>query len=146
MFGAPSNLNYFEVKSSLNRCCTVVVIFTALCYLLFNSLTVRLIGNDFTSAQQLLETLWAYKEWKNEKHIDSDADFLAITNELRRRRFAGSDMDSYVQYASMHPRIRSTVLSTAQYSTLQTRSLLSTRTSIEQRACSPGSSHGRNYN
>ena len=42
------------------------------------------IGNDFTSAQQLLESLWAYEEWKNEKHIDSDADFVARAEELRR--------------------------------------------------------------
>ena len=42
------------------------------------------IGNDFPSAQQLLESLWAYEEWKNEKQIDSDADFVARAEELRR--------------------------------------------------------------
>ena len=42
------------------------------------------IGNDFTSAQQLLESLWAYEGWKNEKHIDSDADFVARADGLKR--------------------------------------------------------------
>ena len=41
-------------------------------------------GNDFACAQQLLECLWAYEEWKSEKHIDSDADFVARAAELRR--------------------------------------------------------------
>ena len=41
-------------------------------------------GNDFPYAQQLLECLWAYEEWKSEKHIDSDADFVARAEELRR--------------------------------------------------------------
>ena len=45
---------------------------------------VFIIGNDFTSAQQLLESLWAYEEWKNGKNIDSDADFVARAEELRR--------------------------------------------------------------
>ena len=55
------------------------------CSLLFHSWTVFLIGNDFTSAQQLLESLWAYEEWKNEKHIESDTDFVARAEELRRQ-------------------------------------------------------------
>ena len=41
-------------------------------------------GNDFASAQQLLECLWAYEEGKTEKAIDSDADFVARAEELRR--------------------------------------------------------------
>ena len=41
-------------------------------------------GNDFLSAQQLLECLWAYEEWKSEKRIDSDADFVARAESLRR--------------------------------------------------------------
>ena len=43
-------------------------------------------GNDYGSGQQLLETLWAYEEWKSEKKIDSDADFVARAEELRRHR------------------------------------------------------------
>ena len=43
-------------------------------------------GNDHQSAQQLLETLWAYEEWKSDKKIDSDADFVARAGELRRHR------------------------------------------------------------
>ena len=43
-------------------------------------------GNDHRSAQQLLETLWAYEEWKSDKKIDSDADFVARAAELRRHR------------------------------------------------------------
>ena len=53
-------------------------------YLLCHIQTVRFIGNDFTSAQQLLESLWAYDEWKSEQHIESDADFVARADELRR--------------------------------------------------------------
>ena len=45
---------------------------------------IRHLGNDFTSAQQLLESLWAYDEWKSEQHIESDADFVARAEELRR--------------------------------------------------------------
>ena len=45
---------------------------------------VNFAGNDFPYAQQLLECLWAYEEWKSEKHIDSDADFVARAAELRR--------------------------------------------------------------
>ena len=41
-------------------------------------------GNDYASAQQLLECLWAYERWKTEKAIDSDADFVARAEELRR--------------------------------------------------------------
>ena len=43
------------------------------------------IGNDHVSAQSLLESLWAYEEWKREKLIDSDADFVARAEDLRRR-------------------------------------------------------------
>ena len=51
---------------------------------LFSIIVVFLAGNDFPYAQQLLECLWAYEEWKSEKHIDSDADFVARAEELRR--------------------------------------------------------------
>ena len=54
-------------------------------YLRFNRRTVCFIGNEFTSVQQLLESLWAYDEWKNEKHIERDADFVARADELRRQ-------------------------------------------------------------
>ena len=47
-------------------------------------LSVRLKGNDHTSAQQLLESLWAYEEWKCERHIDTDADIVALAEQLRR--------------------------------------------------------------
>lgn len=43
-------------------------------------------GNDYNSGQQLLEALWAYEEWKIEKKIESDADFVARAEELRRQR------------------------------------------------------------
>ena len=43
-------------------------------------------GNDHASAQQLLETLWAYEGWKSEKNIDSAADFIAMAEEMRRHR------------------------------------------------------------
>jgi hypothetical protein len=42
-------------------------------------------GNDFTSAQQLLESLWAYEDWKKEQHIESDADFVVRADQLRRQ-------------------------------------------------------------
>ena len=41
-------------------------------------------GNDFLSAQQLLECLCAYEEWNSEKQIDSDANFVARAERLRR--------------------------------------------------------------
>ena len=41
-------------------------------------------GNDYLSGQQLLETLWAYEDWKSERKIDSDADFVARAEEMRR--------------------------------------------------------------
>ena len=44
-------------------------------------------GNDHQSAQQLLETLWAYEEWKSDKKIDSDADFVARAAELQRHHW-----------------------------------------------------------
>ena len=44
--------------------------------------TVSHIGNDFTSAQHLLESLWAYEEWKNENQIESYADFVARAEQL----------------------------------------------------------------
>ena len=43
-------------------------------------------GNDHQSAQQLIETLWAYEEWKSDKKIDSDIDFIVRAEELRRHR------------------------------------------------------------
>ena len=43
-----------------------------------------IIGNDFPSAQQLLESLWAYEEWKTENHIESDTEFVHRAEELRR--------------------------------------------------------------
>ena len=55
-----------------------------------HSWTLRLAGNDYISAQQLLESLWAYEEWKNEQHIESDADYVARAQELRRH-FADSE-------------------------------------------------------
>ena len=77
---------------SLNCCFAVVVTVEShlLChnkYLYRADWTLRLntrIGNDFASAQQLLESLWAYEDWKSEKHIESDADFVARAEELRR--------------------------------------------------------------
>ena len=43
------------------------------------------VGNDYSSGQQLLETLWAYEEWKQEKRIDFDADFVARAEALVRQ-------------------------------------------------------------
>lgn len=43
-------------------------------------------GNDHSSGQHLLETLWAYEDWKAEKNIESDADFVAKAESLRRRQ------------------------------------------------------------
>ena len=37
-----------------------------------------IIGNDFPSAQHLLESLWAYEEWKTENHIESDTEFVHV--------------------------------------------------------------------
>ena len=62
---------------------------TNLQYLMCHSWTLHLAGDDFKSAQQLLESLWAYEEWKNEQHIESDADFVARAEQLRRH-FADS--------------------------------------------------------
>ena len=43
---------------------------------------IYILGNE--SAQQLLECVWAYEKWKSDMHIDSDADFVARAEELRR--------------------------------------------------------------
>ena len=42
-------------------------------------------GNDHAFAHQLIESLWVsmYEEWKREKLIDSDADFVARAEQLR---------------------------------------------------------------
>lgn len=42
------------------------------------------LGNDHESCQKLLENLWAYKEWKREKQIESDMDFVGRAEQLRR--------------------------------------------------------------
>lgn len=41
--------------------------------------------------QQLLESIWAYEEWKCEKRIESDLDFVARAEELRRQRLNDKD-------------------------------------------------------
>ena len=41
----------------------------------------------------LLETLWAYEEFKIEKHIDTDAEFIARAEEIRRP-FPASSVDT----------------------------------------------------
>ena len=65
------------------------------------------LGNDFTSAQQLLETLWSYEQWKIEMHLPSDAHFVDLAEKLRRSfvdsiadSIADSALNSTIQYVS----------------------------------------------
>lgn len=44
------------------------------------------IGTDFQTAQQLVETIWAYEEWMSEKKIEFASEFVARAEQIRRLR------------------------------------------------------------
>ena len=102
----------FEPSLYSTVMCMVLIISFSLCYIG----TVRFIGNDFTSAQQLLEALWAYEEWKSEQHIENDADFVARAEELRRHL---ADSAIATQSAASHTNGEPATASTQQIGSAQ---------------------------